>query len=361
MKSFKALLLLLTWSFVFPAPIYADKALVNISFRLTNIAIDQDRPSRPKRRPDIPHKEILHYYDEIDRETLLGRTLSIDWHVINYEANKSIFSKEHKAYHLFDINRSRRGLRAIYKDKNGKIKRPTHCPTGFHIKIGDKAIIKGYGDVPVRMSAYASISARIDKDDVLMDIKRKDYRIIIFKYPVVRLASLDLKDKALENKKIEILGKLTLGDSVIVTEVSPFYYPFDRYYFEITYKSYYPSDVVFDIKDIEDLELYAHRTHEFVMGKNEEKQIAFPLGRKRSDKNRVFAILIPLFGLVTLLSEKFWRRCLGYAAVISCIFVAWPDVMNVPFFNLLMILYMSFSAIVILVVETVHYRAKSKE
>ena len=228
--------------------------------------------------------------------------MKIDWYIINYQAEPKKFSKEQKAYHLFDLGWLRYQIVSVSEDERGK-KETLQTIIGKDRYFGSPdATIVGYGDfrinsvpqIKLGRGEYPKGNERIEKK-----IMKDRYTIVVYKHPVWMCYYINLDDEKLINKRLEILGQLTLGSAPIETETGSFYYPLDKYKGTFLYRSSDSSRVTFEFVDIEDLDITGPRKSQLI---TEEKTI-YPLPFVLKRKNiweKVFwplaTILFSLFG-----------------------------------------------------------------
>lgn len=355
--------------------VYADESIVEIDFDLNNIAISDDDSPKTNLRAIIPYDEVIEVDNYIDEQTKLGRTLIINWHIINYEPSETIFSEYANGYHLFDITWFRLRTYTEYKDKDGRWTSMISLPTGFNLKPYSEATIHGYGDVPVIISPTICPGNEFCiggggehlgefEESIVKEIIKENYKIKIIKYPITKSVYLLLNDTELVNKKLELSGKLEIGDSAIVTEISPFYYPFDSYSFDAIYTSYFPAKITLAVENIEDLDLSTSKKIEFSATENEKKEFNIKLLRKDFTNiiwNIISVASVPLAFLVSkrLSKRRSVRWCIYIIAAIL-IYVFLPSPLNVPQQNLLNISTWIIFGSLIISLEVFSYR-KSKQ
>ncbi len=364
----------------------ADEALVNIHFNLNNIATAQGmhnsagdslakniiRANNANYDKIIPYEVFGKFNDDIQNQTVEGRTVRVEWNIINYEPNNSLLSNYTGGYHLFDFTWFMLGLVVDYKDKNGDWTHVDSFPSTFDFDRYSKATISGYGDVPVILSPsicplhwcfFGGQDNGEFNQTIEKEIIRDNYKIIIFKYPVTKSVYLMLNDSNLINKKLEISGNFKLGDNVINTEIDPFYYPFDNYSFNYIYTSYYPSEITINMDEIEDLDISTPKKLEFSAEANQNYENNITLLRKDIYKNLFWPVLLTLIGLIVQLYGNRWEikwksRLIAYIIASVTIIFTLPSVLNVPIFNLLNLLSLLCFIALLIFIEIKYRKAK---
>jgi hypothetical protein len=373
----------------------ADKAIVNIDFDLNNIAITEEAKTEFKGqglgilmkgactsnseegllpldsdRGEFPYKEILQYYDRIEEETVAGRTVNIEYNILNYQVNEDIFSNEYKGYSLFGITWSRLRLNFKFKKKNGEWASGFCLPTTFSFQQPSSATIIGYGDVPVLLPG---LSQEIHpKAKTFQEFRvSKNYTIWVNRYPIKKslflaLSEQDINDERIRGQKIQLTGKATLGDSTLKTEWGPFYYPFDKYSTVLMYKSYFPSSVSLNFVDIEDLDMTTPRKKEFITKAGEDKEIPLSLFRKNIRRKLALPIVAALFPLLLEIFQtarrRWWVRLLVYIFVfVIGYFGLPPPPLNVSKLNILNLGASILFLAVIFIIEYLAVRMRIRE
>lgn len=326
----------------------ADTVLVDIDFDLNNIATMDHQLTNPS--AIIPYTEITDVISDVDRETLLGRTIIIDWHMINYVPTEDLYSEEVGGYHLFDFTWYRKGVYSKYKEKNGQWTELAAFPTGYNLNPNSYATINGYGDYPILISPticpggiciggggelYGKFNETIDRE-----IKKEQYSIRVTNYPVTKAVYLILNDSNLIGKKLELYGDFILGDSAIVTINNPRFYPLDEYSLNLMYTSYFPSKVTFNMKDIEDLSLSSSNEIKYTANENEYVQTNLTLSRAYKE---LIVLILPIIGILFGLHQnpqelgkfRLYRYVFTYVSPYIAVFVSVPKPSNIPPFNLL--------------------------
>ena len=303
----------------------ADKALVNIEFDFINIAsIDATIPKGKGEGPSFiiknfrfstskegllnsdksNYKQIKKERDKIQEQTKHTRVINIEWRIVNYQAVKDIFSNEYKGYHLFDITWFGQRIDYILKKSDGQWEKGYSLPTTFRFVSRYKAKITGYGDVPV---IIPGLSQKIDLNIPLWDLEGVDggenYKFVISRYPIKKqlllmLSNKDINDEKIKGQKIQLSGKATLGSSGIITEVSPFFYPFDEYSFEFIYTSYFATDLTFTFEDTDGLDISIPKKIEFKKGnQKEDTKIKIIFSRKNTFRKYFWPFIVCWLGL----------------------------------------------------------------
>ncbi len=372
----------------------ADKALVNIEFDFINIAsIDATIPKGKGEGPSFiiknfrfstskegllnsdksKYKQIKKERDKIQEQTKHFRVINIDWKIVNYEPDNNIFSNEYKGYHLFDITWFGQRIDYILKKSDGQWEKGYSLPSTFRFGPRYEATIVGYGDVPV---IIPGLSQKIDLEIGLWDKEGveggENYKFVISKYPIKKqlilmLSDEMIKDEKIKGQKIQLSGKATLGSSGIITEVSPFFYPFDKYSFEFIYKSYFPSDVTLIFEDIEDLNISTSKKIEFTTKGNEKVEKTIIFFRKDMGKYfwpficAWFALFIFFFPIKFFLKKNvsLLIRLAFYASVLFSIYFTVPAELKFSKSVILKILWI-FSFCLVTYFEILYFKDKKK-
>ncbi len=355
-----------------------DNALISIDFRLKNIAISKDQSPKTKDTVNEPggidyyigdmitsdeeikddkgtaaskYPKIAEKIKEIKKETRWGRTVDIRWRIVNYEPMKDILctSSNHsisRGYHLFGISWIGRKVDCRFQNEDGKWKSSQYVPTVFRFKSPSPATVKGYGDVPVFIPGLGFDLKRINAWYVEEVVSDQNYKILVNQYLVEKILHFRPSDASLENKKLEVEGRATLGDSGIKTETDSFWFPFDRYSFEFLYTSFFPSRVDLKMEDIEDLNLASAKNYEYSFPAGKNAQVIKIILNRKVQPSDIWTLLTLAFSLTALLGVrviegkrkkrfKFYWRFLGYLFIGFIIYWQLPNPLNVPLVNLL--------------------------
>lgn len=357
---------------------FADKALVDITFDFSNIAIAKDKDLGPPEgtKPSysfhtsgfiyvkdskmslfkfsFPYSKMNKYMDEIGKKYKAGRRIRITYQIINYEPDNRIFSqsspvfvnKDDGGYHLFDFEWYTEMLIFKYKKENGQWLEGFYRPESQYFEAPTVATITGYGDCPVVTASgwQIDLSKRLSFYNVNDLVKNPDYKIINVEYPSEMPFFVKLNAGELAGKKLTVTGKATLGDSAIRTEKSPFWYPLDKYSWKFVFASYYPADVSMHFNKVEDLDLsVSPNLLEFTMEANQKEERTVIFYREGWFKNIVWNIILAIsplfFHLFNTLQDRWnvkWRMRLPVYLLVG--FATWyaiPVPPNVPRLNIL--------------------------
>jgi hypothetical protein len=318
---------------------------------MNNISNIKDNSPKTNLGAIIHYPEIIKIYDQIDEETRLGRTIILKWNMINYEPSIELLAGDNW-YRLFDITWFRKRLIIEYKEENGAWTSFEAMPTANTFEPFRKATINGYGDTSILISPticpggfclggegehYGEFN-----ETIIQEINNKNYRIKIVEYPVTKSIYLLINDSSLLNKKLVLGGEFALGDSAITTDLNAFYFPWDKYSFNFIYASYFPSDVILNMKEIEDLNLNTKKEIIFSTSTNETKEVNLKLNRGDIFKEivwKIILILIPfIFYILRKIKDLRIIRYLMYLALLISIYFALPTPLNISRFNLLNII-----------------------
>ena len=342
----------MTFSIVllFCADVFADNVAVNLDFRVSNVAKANERKEKDKTIESIPYNKIKDIHNYYREQINPDREINLDWHVINYQAKKELFSKRIKGlsdnvegYHLFDIIWFRPRLLIGYQDKEtGRWEKVYSLPSAFRVEVLSEATIKGYGNVPVYTTPglqmqFDETAQQIDGFDetVEKELSNEKYLVRVIQTPVIKSVYIKLDEAKLLNNKLEIFGTTLLGTSGIVTSRSSFFYPWDTYKFKFTFKSHYPSQIICNLADPEDLDITGPQRIKVQAGANDTKTFDFQLIRKNKTEKILLPITVLLYAMVTQFFEKASGRFIAY--IVNAIFIYFTILkpLNVPTFNML--------------------------
>jgi hypothetical protein len=351
--------------------ISADNAKIDINIDINNIASLNDLMNNGNLDPIIPYKEVSQVNNYIDKQTKLGRTIKLKWHIVNYEINENSYAGDMNGFHLFhlfEFTWYRLRTFVEYKEEDNNWTSMISIPTGFKCEPDSEAIIYSYGNVPVLISPTICPGGNClcgggeqqgkFQEELIQKIEKENYRISIIKYPVTKSVYLMINDSNLIGKKLELEGSFNLGDSAITTERKSIFFPFDKYSLNLIYSSYYDSKVNFHIKDIEDLNLKSEEEKDLLILKNKDEQINFLLIRKDPIKSIFWNSLIILVPFIIYISEKKWdlkrkTRIIVYVIAFIALILKIPRPLNVSTINLLNIIIWGFYILLILIIENI--------
>lgn len=343
----------------------ADRTIVDIDLYLKNIAIDKDRKSESLGEregaamnigqfqqssadffitdADFPNKKAQKKYYDLEKQTLSGRSVVVDYKLINYEFDADTAVKDRKSYRLFDLGWFRYRIDYAWKDANGKWQKGFSIPETFFFDKPSTATIVGIGDVKVEIPGMRfEIKPKFNFGNLEEVYKADTYKIVLTKYLIPKrlIAVPDenlLNDKISPEKKYQVLGKANIGDTAIVTEIPPFWYPFDRYAFRFIYKTFYDVSLNIEIPNIEDLDLETKDKFSVSLKKDEIYTFKSTLYRKQKFRRLFLPILlaiIPILCFFKPIRERIWIRSLTYLSSIGVLYVTLPSPINVPKINL---------------------------
>lgn len=364
--------LLVMCLFHFPNKSIAATANVEISFDVSNIAMDSSA-NTVRNGKLFPFNEAVNSIAKrIRSQTFLGRSTYVTWKVENYEVNPSLFSSVTGGYHLFDITWYRTGIDAKYRDKNGRWASVQFMPTGFNFKPRSKAAVVGQEDIDILISPTVCpkrlcIGGRgelLGEYNEITDaqLRGEDYDVSLFRYPVTKAVYLMAKDDNLVGQKISMSGRFLLGDSVITTRRSSFWYPYDEYSMEFLYKSYFPSNAAFKLDEIEDLDSNNKKQEYWDVQEGGILSPRFDL--LRIDRtNRLWSILFIIIPLALSAIERnspqpTWVRALVYAVSAAFLYGTLPhSVRHISNVNILNLASWGLLVVAVIFSEVVHVNA----
>jgi len=366
----------------------ADTALVDIQFDLNNITITKDRQPTKGEGVDSLYsfyvgelfyinayefdmrlfpKKIDKYRKEIRDQSKVGRRVIIKYNIINYQPVKEnlITDDFGKGYILFGLGWFVNMLKFKFKADDNTWKKGFCRPQIQYFESPSSATVVGKGDFPVRIppGLKMNLKRKLSLFDIDKVIKGRDYKVLIHKYPIDRSLYISLNDADMLGQKLNIMGKATLGDSVIVTERNAFWYPFDEYSLSLAYISYYPARVTFNMDYIEDLDLSSRKKIEFSVKTKERREEKIDLYRKNRWNTfflpimALLPMLIPLF-FETIQKKPLYRIIIYVLALLLAFFPIIPTPKNVHWLmNLLSITTILLYCALMLLIEF-HLRAK---
>lgn len=354
---------------------YADQALIDLKFALTNIAAEAD--------PDFKDNigEIAFYlsragvdldiHEYLSEQPLFKRQVKAKWHIVNYQCSQSLTSASAKGgYHLFDITWY--GTYVIIekrKENGGWDVFLSAVPVFETLQPCSKSTIVNHGDVPTEVSPTVcpgglclggggEARGRF-KERVARTVIKGEYRIRIIEFPLTKSIYLMADHGRFADKLIEVYGECLIGYSVIKTHKNSILFPYDEYLFNVLYTSYYPSKITMSFDDIEDLDLSMSRKIGFSAGKDQTIEQQVKLERKEPFKRYIWNILlvfIPI--LVWPLEGKLktrYVRLATYFVTFLAIYFAIPTPLNVPKLNVYNVLIWFLYIIVIAFMEIFSY------
>lgn len=338
--------------FIFCTNVFADVVVLNLDFQVSNVAKSNEKKEKNANIENIPYSEIKNIHNYYREQTNLDREINLDWHVVNYKASKELFSKRIKGlsdnvegYHLFDIIWfTPRFVINYQNDKTGRWEKVYSLPSGFRVKVPSEATIKGYGNVPVYTTPGLQFQMLMDEpaqqidgfDEVIVkELSNEKYFVRVIQAPVIKSVYIKLDDVRLLDKKLEIFGTTFLGTSGIVTSKSSFFYPYDRYIFKFIFKSHYPSQIICNLDDAEDLDVAGSKRVKVRATANEAKTFEFEFIRKNIIEKILLPITVLLYTIATQFFKTAARRLLSYIVMAIFVYFTIPQPLNVPTFNML--------------------------
>ena len=337
------LLVLLSGLLISPVA-QADSVIVNMDLKFNNIATELKEPS-PLYKSGNEYKrastEINKYYRKLNDNVNFQREIEISWELVNYEFLNENYVQRNGGYNLFDITWHRFAMQ--FQRREGDLwGAQAYSPaTSFNISKSLPATIKGFGQVPTNSSSNR-MPTKVTLWDVEQIIKHEDYRIIISRLPITQPYYIFSTSDELIGKKWNIIGEAKGAVSSIYTITEPFYYPFDKYGFDIKFKTYYPAEVKLNISSSEDLDFVNYTTSNFSLERLKEKEIHIRFFRDNKFRNIFWHIISAFFPLILLASQKASERKIVRLLIYLFAFVSiqWimPTPINVPKYNLLYII-----------------------
>jgi hypothetical protein len=152
---------------------------------------------------------------------------------------------------------------------------------------------------------------------------------------------------------------MSLGDSLVNTQVNPFWYPFDSYMLTFIYVSYYPSEVNMKFIEVEDLELSITQPIRLIILRNGKTDNPVNVSLIRKNKIHkyvwpIISIIVPIVIFFIKKENKRWLfRIILYPLAATGIYFNLPHPVNVPIFNLCNILVCAiFTGLVVVEITT---------
>ena len=343
-NKFKLYILIISWLFIFEGVGLCEITKVNIDLNLKNISEKENRP--PKRYMTLSgYKELDKVSASLGGKTLLGRTITVKWHVINYYIPKNPVFGDY--YPLFDFTWFREGLKTQYLMKSGKWTEMQQMPTGFNLKPHSVALIHGIGETELLISPTVCFQGMClggggekngkYKEKVFKKIKKKNYTYEVVGYPITKSVYVKIPENIKTIKPLELSGTFVLGDSSITTKINRFFFPFDKYSFNFMYSVYFPTMLEINVNKIEDLELASPKTYEFNINDVSDKEIFIELNRGAVFKNIIWNLVlffVPLlFWLIGKEKIKTIIRLLTYGISLVTLFLLLPTAKYIPWYN----------------------------
>jgi hypothetical protein len=128
-----------------------------------------------------------------------------------------------------------------------------------------------------------------------------------------------------------------LGTSGILTSKNSFFYPYDKYTFTFIFKSHYPSEIICNLDDAEDLDVAGPKRIKVQVAANEAKTFDFQFIRKNIIEKILLPITVLLYTIATQFFKSASKRLLSYVVMAVFVYFTIPHPMNVPTFNVLYI------------------------
>jgi len=348
---------------------YADNVIVNIELKFSNIATVLIDPS-PLYKTDNEYKheykraseEINKYYRKLTSNVNLQREIDISWEIVNYEFLDENYVPDNGGYHLFDITWHRFAMQ--FQRREGDVWGPqAFSPTtSFNVAKSLPATIKGFGQVPTNSSGYI-IPTKLTLWDIEQIVRHEDYRIIISRLPFTQPFYIFLTSNELKGRKWEIIGEAKGASSCVYTIIEPFYYPFDKYGFDINFKSYYPAEVNIKVTSSEDLDFHNYTSSKLSLNRLDDKEIHVTFFRDNKFRNIFWHIITALFPLILLAFEKPSKKKIVRLLIYLCAFISiqyiMPTPLNVPKYNLLYLISRLLFLGLVIIIEVNFAKRKS--
>jgi len=336
---------------------YADNAVVNLELQFKNIATTNSDTS-PLYKTGKEYRrasdEINRYYQKFNNNVNLQRSIDVSWEIINYEFLEENYYQGNEAYHLFDITWHRFAMQ--FQRREGDIwgSRAFSPATSFNIAKSLPATIKGFGQVPTNSSSNR-MPNKVNIFDIEQIVRTEDYRIIISRLPITQPFYIFLTSAELKGNKWEIIGEAKGASSCVRTLRDPFYFPFDKYGFDVFFKCYYPADVNIKVYSSEDLDISNNSPLKFSVKRKQDQEIHIEFFRDNKFRKIILPIISALFPLILFLfgesSEKRIVRLLVYLGAFFSMQYFMPVPLNVPKYNLLYIISRPIFLVLVIMIE----------
>ncbi|HOO37922.1 MAG TPA: hypothetical protein PLU81_01510 [Deltaproteobacteria bacterium] len=356
---------------------FSDNTIIEINIELKNIAIDEERKPvslgegasfrvgqmKVSSSSEIsisdnkfPNKDAQEKYNDIKKQIISGRSVLVDYKLINYEFNDDSRIKDCKCskqdqenpeqvecncYRLFDIVWFRYRFDYAFKTENDKWEKSFLIPTNFYFDTPRPATVVGVGDITLSIPGLGfNIDPEINLWNLDQFYRSDTYKIIVTRHTVPKQFILIPEDSIIpkltsSGAKYEILGKANIGESAIVTVTSPFWYPFDKYSFKFITKTYFDSFLNINFVDIEDLNLETKEELKLKSKKDEIKNFEIKLYRRHNFSNLILPVLLAIVPLLLFFKKEIlWARYLTYVSSLGGIYLSLPKTLNIPKINI---------------------------